>query len=430
MTSSTRGTPPRALTPRRRVQRGELRRAATDRDTRMLLALRVFLGVTFLYAGLQKLADRWFFKASAPSSVQSQLRGASNHSPIGGLLGGVAHYALPLGLLIAFAEIAVGMGTLLGLWSKAAATCGLLLSVGFLLTVSWHSRPYYYGADIVFVFAWTPLIVGGVGRLSLDALAEARARTELGLPPASPVTVGFDLIQGVCGFYRGGRCSAQHGRSCNQDRCPVLNRPESLPTAEDLDRRTFLGRVGWAGVVAATAVTAGGVAALIGRLVGPTGTAVRTPAFGSSPTAPTPSASGASPSTSPSVGPPPTSATSTPAKGTPPNGQPTTTTSPTVTGTRIGPASGVSVGGAASFSDPGTGHPAYVLQPVRGRFIAFDATCTHQGCPVQLVGSEFRCPCHGAVFNAGTGAVVQGPARRPLRAIPIQEGADGQLYAE
>ena len=165
------------------------------------------------------------------------------------MLGGVVHYALPFGLLIAFAEIAVGLGTLLGLWSRAAAICGLLLSVGFLLTVSWHSRPYYYGADIVFVFAWTPLIAGGVRRLSLslDALGQARARTEIGLPPVAPVTVGFDLIQGGCGFYHGGRCSAQHSRSCNQDRCKVLHRPESPSTAEELDRRSFFGRLGWGG---------------------------------------------------------------------------------------------------------------------------------------------------------------------------------------
>jgi thiosulfate dehydrogenase [quinone] large subunit len=52
-----------------------------------LLPLRLFLGVTFLYAGLQKLANPNFLKSSSPISIHSQLMGASHTSPIGPLLG-------------------------------------------------------------------------------------------------------------------------------------------------------------------------------------------------------------------------------------------------------------------------------------------------------------------------------------------------------
>ena len=46
---------------------------------------------------------------------------------------------------------------------------------------------------------------------------------------------------------------------------------------------------------------------------------------------------------------------------------------------------------------------------------AFTAVCTHQGCLVRDVrGGEIHCPCHGSAFDATTGAVVQGPATRPL----------------
>jgi len=109
----------------------------------MLLPLRAFLGITFLFAGLQKLADRWFFQASAPSSIQAQLHRAARSSPIGGLVGSAAHHGTAVGVAIAFAEIAVGLGTLLGLWARIAAIGGAVLSLGFLLTVSWHTRPYY-----------------------------------------------------------------------------------------------------------------------------------------------------------------------------------------------------------------------------------------------------------------------------------------------
>ena len=42
------------------------------------------------------------------------------------------------------------------------------------LTVSFHSSPYYTGSDIVFVFAWLPMIIGGAGGvLALDHLPPA-----------------------------------------------------------------------------------------------------------------------------------------------------------------------------------------------------------------------------------------------------------------
>ena len=51
------------------------------------------------------------------------------------------------------------------------------------LTVSFHSAPYYTGADIVFAFAWTPLLLAGSGPvLSLDA---AIADKEAGFGPGA-----------------------------------------------------------------------------------------------------------------------------------------------------------------------------------------------------------------------------------------------------
>ncbi|MDQ1602106.1 MAG: hypothetical protein QOD68_3580 [Actinomycetota bacterium] len=57
---------------------------------------------------------------------------------------------------------------------------------------------------------------------------------------------------------------------------------------------------------------------------------------------------------------------------------------------------------------------------------AFSATCTHQGCIVSdVTDGEIHCPCHGSAFDAATGAVVTGPATRPLPVIGVEvrEGA-------
>jgi len=84
----------------------------------------------------------------------------------------------------------------------------------------------------------------------------------------------------------------------------------------------------------------------------------------------------------------------------------------------LGAAADVPVGGAKLYRDD----KVLVSQPSQGTFKAFSAVCTHQGCVLDTVdGATASCPCHGSKFNAETGAVVQGPATRPLPAVPVTE---------
>src|SRR5580700_10749408 len=167
-----------------------------------LLPLRAFLGFTFCFAGLQKRANPNFFNAASPSSIQAQLIASIRISPLHALLGHLLGYAVPIGILIAVAELAVGLGTLLGLWTRVAAAGGALLALTLFLTVSFHSSPYYTGADIVFLFAWIPLIVAGSGGvLSLDAVIASRVAAEQTLGPTTVVPIPFALVQQVCGQY-------------------------------------------------------------------------------------------------------------------------------------------------------------------------------------------------------------------------------------
>ena len=136
-------------------------RAALSRPGVVLLPLRLFLGLTFTFAGLQKLADPHFFEASRPTSIQAQLAPVPRRPARSGSCSGRSqHHAVAVRRVHRVVEIGVGLGTLLGLWSRAAARLGALLSLSFFLTVSWKTRPYYYGSDIVFVFAWTAVHPG------------------------------------------------------------------------------------------------------------------------------------------------------------------------------------------------------------------------------------------------------------------------------
>lgn len=49
-------------------------------------------------------------------------------------------------------------------------------------------------------------------------------------------------------------------------------------------------------------------------------------------------------------------------------------------------------------------------------FSALSATCTHEGCSLNYSNTQSKvlCPCHGASFNAISGAVLGGPAHSAL----------------
>src|SRR6266487_1981367 len=168
---------------------------------RVLLPLRLFLGITFMYAGIQKLTDPQFFNPQATGFIGRQIMGFAHGSPIHNVL---LHVALPhavfFGALIALGEVAIGIGTLLGFLFRPAAFFGMLLSLMFFLSASWHVYPYFYGADIVFFFAWTPLLLAGPlgsGLPSIDAVLVRQILMDM--PPVWRGRMGpvFNFLLGV-----------------------------------------------------------------------------------------------------------------------------------------------------------------------------------------------------------------------------------------
>lgn len=87
----------------------------------------------------------------------------------------------------------------------------------------------------------------------------------------------------------------------------------------------------------------------------------------------------------------------------------------------------VPVGGVQLFRYPGPNDPCLLVRPDVGTFVAYSQKCTHLSCAVTFsaASGKIECPCHEGFFAVRTGAVLQGPPRRPLPRIVLERrGAD------
>jgi thiosulfate dehydrogenase (quinone) large subunit len=358
--------PPRPARERPRRERPGRERSGIS-PALALLPLRLFLGITFVYAGIQKLSDPGFLHAGAPTYIGAQLSGFANHTPGGFIL---RTFAIPhaelAGVGVAIAEILIGLLVTLGLFTRLAAACGLGLNLLLFLTASWHTSPYFLGPDIVFTFAWLPFVLAGAsGQPALDNAV---------LQPSDALV------------------RRTHLRSSTQ-------RPAAAPGSV-LTRRVLLAQV------ATGALALSGIAALLkGRYSGSTLSAnasANSPV--STPVSHKASGSGAQGSTGTKSAALPSNAV------------------------KLGPSNRLPTGQAAQYPDPSDGSADILIRESDGSLRAFSAVCTHAGCTVTYQSGEIVCPCHGGIYSAQTGDVISGPPPAPLAPKKVVEHG-GQIYA-
>lgn len=378
----------------------------------VLLPLRLFLGVTFVYAGLQKLTDPHYFRPGTATYIGTQIAAFAHGTPLQGFL---THVALPhavlFGALVAYGELAIGAATLVGLLMRPAAVFGLLLSLTFFLSASWRIYPYFYGADIVFVFGWITLLLAGpvAGGFwpALDARLAGRVMRALrsirALDPARRAVAARVLsvmlgvpVDGIPSETRGGATAAEipataARRTVRGARSSVVVGQRSRGRgAKTLARRDLL---------RGAALGGGGMLALVW---------LRSVLFPSDTPAPV--------SSSRQGGAPAATAADTTTPSAAASGTAATTSN------AIGQVSQIAPNSAVTFTIPSNQDPGVLVRTQGGNFVAFDATCTHAGCPVQYDPSSqlLICPCHGAAFDpTHNAAVVQGPTDTPLASVPI-----------
>ncbi|GGS18289.1 membrane protein [Streptomyces aureoverticillatus] len=146
----------------------------------VLLPLRVFLGFISIYAGMGKLCDPVYFDGGERGSMVKWLNSLHPWALAEPLRDWALQHPVGAGLVIAFLQVIVGVLTVLGLWQRLAASVGVLLSAALLVTVSWKTVPVYDAPDIIYLAAWSPLIIAGAPVYSVDGRLAGEAWRTLG----------------------------------------------------------------------------------------------------------------------------------------------------------------------------------------------------------------------------------------------------------
>jgi len=154
--------------------------------------LRIFLGGTMLYAGVDKaILDPRFLQPDGVGSIGDTLRlFVTAGGPLAPLVSAVAvGQPVLIGTVMAGTQVLVGALLLSGSWVRLGALLGAAISLSLALTASWGVSPYYYGNDLPYFVAFLALAAIGDGGV---------------LRAGAPVTRGYDPNRRAALFTGGG----------------------------------------------------------------------------------------------------------------------------------------------------------------------------------------------------------------------------------
>jgi thiosulfate dehydrogenase [quinone] large subunit len=185
--------------------------ASWERQTWSLRLLRAFLGLTFVYAGLQKFLDPNFLHAGSPDFIGSQLQSFAQGSPIAPLLHLLNAQPVLTGVGVAVLETAVGLATLLGIAPATAAAVGFVINLMLFLSATWRVHPYFLGSDSIYAAGWAAYLTGVLElRVAQAAVGHPRQSrrdpadvTRRQFVRAAAVAAGTVVLSGMAGAAAG-----------------------------------------------------------------------------------------------------------------------------------------------------------------------------------------------------------------------------------
>ena len=107
----------------------------TDRNARVLAGLRVAVGALFIIFGQYKVFGTQFTLGGGFQSwINRFLEGGAYPFMVPVLRDFVLPYGTAVAFLVAYGELAIGLGLVLGLWVRAASLCGLIFMLALLFS--------------------------------------------------------------------------------------------------------------------------------------------------------------------------------------------------------------------------------------------------------------------------------------------------------
>jgi uncharacterized membrane protein YphA (DoxX/SURF4 family) len=143
-----------------------------------VVPLRLFLAALFCFAGYAKFAYPRFFDPASPNGFKAAVDAArEGDTPLGRVMGPLSDHASLFGHVTACAEIAIGLGLLVGLLTRLAALGGMVLTALIVLSINWNGVKEYTGSsgwftsvELAVAAALSVFLLGGAGPFALDNL--------------------------------------------------------------------------------------------------------------------------------------------------------------------------------------------------------------------------------------------------------------------
>jgi thiosulfate dehydrogenase [quinone] large subunit len=154
--------------------------------------MRLFLGVTWIYAGWDKASDPGFLTKGSPTFIGTQLAAFAQNSPIGSLLNHTIEHATQIGIFVMLSEFAIGFATLLSVAPTSAAFGGFAMATGLWLSSSFHTTPYFLASDSAYAILWLAYLLLLIGNRRMPSFSiERRGAIRTGAIGAIAVIASF-----------------------------------------------------------------------------------------------------------------------------------------------------------------------------------------------------------------------------------------------
>ena len=155
-----------------------------------LRVMRLWLGITWIYAGWDKASDPGFLEVGSSTYIGTQLSAYSTHSPVGFAFDTLIEYASLVGGFVIISEFAIGLATLLWVAPRLAAFGGFLMSLGLWLADTFHVSPYFLASNTAYAVLWLSyllLLIGNGKRKVFTMSLERRSVLRVGITGALAV---------------------------------------------------------------------------------------------------------------------------------------------------------------------------------------------------------------------------------------------------